>query len=345
MTEPYQNGYHQEDGYVKLYLPDGHLYKGRDEPVGGGEELWRYTGLPYGTLNWKPGDVGRPENGNGSDQKVLRVTDDELRSLGYPTGDVRYLLIIKGRPEDIPKFVHIYGMGISGKDHISDKLGFDIFGKSNEWFERQLQESGIHPVENLEYRPVRLGVLALQEYGLNSLRDIGTKKPINGKKLLVASEFPYLADLVLRKKVGVKSGSYEVIETKGQTESYAVSKDVDVILEVVESGNSLLANRLSAISFVLNSTPYFVVNNDTYGMFGDFVDELQTRLVRGKETLKEGEMGHLFRTRLSPDIVELDPHNFGDDTARGLLNRLFDSSAQRATQIMSTSPQGSAAAR
>ena len=323
MAEPSTNGYTEDRGYVKLYLPDGHLYRGKNEAIGGGEELWKHTGLPYGTLNWKDGDVGTTVSESGKGQ-MLVVPRKDLERLGYTPGNVNYLLIIKGRPEDIPKFVRRYGMGISGQDHISDKMKFDIFGRSRQWFEDQMRERGIHPVENLEYRPVRLGVLALQEYELKSLADIREKPPVNGEKLIIASEFPYLAGLVATEKIGLREGSFEVLTTTGQTESYAVSKDVDVILEVVESGKSTAANGLSVISFVLDSTPYFISNRGTYETFPEFTDELQRRLREGKESMRAGKMGYLFDDRLDPDIEELDPHSHeGNTTSSGLLCRLF----------------------
>ncbi len=331
--------FRQEEGFVKLYMPDGHLFEG------GGERIWKYTGLPWSTLNWTYGeDVGQPmkNGGNGyssdsSDTRnyVIGVSAKELKSLGYPTNNIGNLIIAVRRPHNIPEeqSVSSWGMGISGKDLIADRLHIDVLHHHDEnYFLEKVREKCIMPMGDLRYRPSRLAFAFPERYRIGKPEDIMRKSPINKKYLLIATEFPWLTKISLEDRnftgmkdiedarnsalregkdpneIEISPGEYfRIIETEGKTEPYAMIEDTDGIMDVGETFRTVRKHGLLPMEPVLmRSTPYFIVNAVTYDMFKEFIDELYSRISEGRDKLSEDdETRELFEDRNDPSLFRL----------------------------------------
>ncbi|MBI2172620.1 MAG: hypothetical protein HYT73_00215 [Candidatus Aenigmarchaeota archaeon] len=345
MTEPCKNGngYREDEGCLKVSLPYGHLFKAEGEAVGGGEELWKYTGLPYGMLNRREQDIGTPEGDGNGKSYVLSVSSDELKGLKYPTGDISRLILSIRAAQDVPGDVTRYGLGITGKDLLTDRLGLDIYEKPSvrrrfslrgpaedsaaveeKWFRRELKDRGIYPIENLEYRPAHLVFAFMEELDIRNVKDVKTslRIPVHGSRITIASEYPALAKLAMRHLA--KMSNFDILPTTGKTESYALARDVDGIVEVVESGNTMYANGLRPVRpLVMDvTTPYFVVNGKTYDnpAFKDFIKELRRRLSEGREYLRD-RMPELFEDKLNPSIFG-DPEK--DSDSEELCEELYE---------------------
>ncbi|MBI5061233.1 MAG: hypothetical protein HZB67_02885 [Candidatus Aenigmarchaeota archaeon] len=299
--------YHQDEGNAKIYLPDGHLYKGRGEKIGAGEEIWKYTKLPYGTLNHANyEDIGLKIG------DALFLDPEELKALGYSTDDMSQLLIIIRRPQQIPRSVRDEGMGITGKDWSADMLDIPLIngnGKNEDeyekWYVAELNERGIETPGSLKYRPSHLVLAFPRHYGIKTYEDAKMQVELLSRNLRVASEFETLARSVMRKRLGLGDRQYDLTVTHGKTETFAISGDSDCIIDVAESGNGLMDNRLRAINppVMQTSTPYFLINRSTREKFPDFTKELTERLYEGRDEVKKKHPS-LFEDKLDKRIYE-----------------------------------------
>ncbi len=302
----FQNGYPEEKGNLKVYLGAGHLFKAPGEDRGAGEEVWKHTGLPYGTLNYVDGEsVGELTTQNGSGGYMVKVSPKELESLEYPTGKVSNLLINIVNSMDVPNSVKVRGCGIAGKDVAYEKLKLPVGGQQDEDFRRQLKRYGVVDLGDLRFRPSVQGLVTLQRYGIRSFKDLADKTPNNGNKLVIASEYEHIAHYVMRRLVGLGLWrGYEVMKTTGKTESHVVNGDADAGVEVIQTGRTLRENSMCAVEKpVMNSTPHLLANEKTYEMFGPFLDELQKRLLSGVDELEsDAATRYLFEDMVDDSI-------------------------------------------
>ncbi len=295
---------------LKIYLPDGHLYKLDKEPIGAGKEIWEYTGLPYSMLDYDADrNVGTPTtqiNGNGNSNGngrgyVLRVSPREAESLGYPTGDMDSLYLIVRRPHNIPESIRQSGLGISGKDFFIDRLNLDdpLSDSSEAAFLDKLGEHGIVNATNLHYRPTSI-VLAFPLY--RKIREYEDMTEFKNNKLRIATEYPWIAERKVRGRCPEINGTLEIIKTDGKTEGYIPAGDSEGIVEVCETGNSIVDNSLNiVVPHVLDvSMPYIAFNKGNYEMFPEFCDELLKRVVYGRDMVKE-KYPELFTHSIRPD--------------------------------------------
>lgn len=161
--------------------------------------------------------------------EVLRAAGMDLdaaagdRALRYDAGDA---VIIEMRNADVPTYVElgVADAGVVGKD--------------------VLLESGSRLVE-----PVDLGFAACR---LSLIRPRGATGTIQR----VASKYPRLTGEYLRR---VGSGA-EVVKLSGNVELACVSGLADAVVDVVQTGATLVANDLEEVDVLLRSSARFVVN-------------------------------------------------------------------------------------
>ncbi|MFU8889113.1 MAG: ATP phosphoribosyltransferase [Trueperaceae bacterium] len=150
-------------------------------------------------------------------------TGGGARALRYDAGDAT---IIEMRNADVPTYVElgVADAGVVGKD--------------------VLLESGSQLVE-----PVDLGFAACR---LSLIRPRGAR----GTVQRVASKYPRLTADYLRR---VGSGA-EVVKLSGNVELACVSGLADAVVDVVQTGATLVANDLEEVDVLLHSSARFVVN-------------------------------------------------------------------------------------
>jgi ATP phosphoribosyltransferase len=136
------------------------------------------------------------------------------------------------KPRSIPQMV-AYGLldgGFCGRDLLEESS----YGEQ------------IHTAVDLKTHPVTLTVAAADPWILNNL----PKRPLR-----IATEFPQIAS----RWATSKGLAHMCINTWGSTEAW-VPEFCDIIIDVVETGNTLRANGLHVIDKLFESTTLFVVN-------------------------------------------------------------------------------------
>ncbi|MBM3303792.1 MAG: hypothetical protein FJY76_01750 [Candidatus Aenigmarchaeota archaeon] len=282
MAENTGRDYINQEGTLKIYLPDGHLADG------GLRDIWKATRLPYP----KPG------------KHPIFVESKELhKEYGFPKNHVDRLVLVCRRPHNIPDSVKNFGgLGVSGEDFIRDRLGVPID-------------------ENLEYMQ-RLGVLEVMDLGCRPATilaafprddDVYDAEEVKGfiervaeirrGKVRVASEFPVITRYALVEMFGVPEAMFETIKTDGKTEGYPSSGDSELIIDVAESGGQLLENGLRAVrpEIIRPTTPRVIVRTDIYTAHEPVVKELENRLQRGIRSYKRTN-SEAFRDKLSEEV-------------------------------------------
>ena len=166
------------------------------------------------------------------------------------------------RPQEIPTMVAegLYDVGITGKDWV---------GETN---------SDVEPILDLEYGRIRLVIAFPEKYSYKNLdamiADYGKKKKI----LRISSEYLTTASKFIKqcksykKYYGskdplivtpwVRLGTNKNVQIHlsfGATEAKP-PEDVDVIMDVTETGTTLKQNKLKIVDEVLTSTAHLIVN-------------------------------------------------------------------------------------
>ena len=151
------------------------------------------------------------------------AVSDSSRALRHDAGDA---ILIEMRNRDIPTYVElgVADAGVVGKDVLSE-LGSRLF------------------------TPVDLGFAACRLSLIRKRGDLGDLQR-------VASKYPNLAAEYLS-KIGSNA---EVIKLAGNVELACLTGLADAVVDIVETGNTLLANDLVEIDVIMRSSARFVVN-------------------------------------------------------------------------------------
>ncbi len=153
----------------------------------------------------------------------LRLELGGERTLRHEAGDA---VVIEMRNADVPTYVElgVADAGVVGKD--------------------VLLESALRI-----YEPVDLGFSACR---LSLIRPVGARGPLRR----VASKYPRLTLSYLR-SIG---SSAEVVYLSGNVELACLTGLADAVVDVVQTGGTLRANRLEEVDTLLHSSARFVVN-------------------------------------------------------------------------------------
>lgn len=152
----------------------------------------------------------------------LSLSEDD-RALTHDSADVRILVM---RNADVPTYVElgVADAGIVGKD--------------------VLLESG-----QTIYEPVDLNISHCR---MSFIRPVGANTEVRR----VASKFPKVSQDYLR-QIG---SSAEVIKLSGNVELACLTGLADAVVDIVQTGSTLRANRLEEIDVIFYSSARFVVN-------------------------------------------------------------------------------------
>jgi ATP phosphoribosyltransferase len=170
------------------------------------------------------------------------------------------------RPQDMPQQVAIgnFDLAITGRDRLFDHLV-------------QFPTSPVEEVVDLRR----------SQYGLAAIvKDVASdtvagaveewRRARPGMPIRVASEFPNIADHFARER---HLGRYSVIPIAGASEGY-VPDDAEILIEGIETGSSVRANKLTVLERFFESTNIVIANKRRpegalRGVFDKLVDQLR----------------------------------------------------------------------
>jgi ATP phosphoribosyltransferase len=163
------------------------------------------------------------------------------RTLKYDAGDA---LLIEMRNSDVPTYVElgVADAGIVGKDVLLE-MGSNI------------------------YEPVDLGIAVCR---LSLIRPLGESHVIRR----VASKYPKIT-LDYLHRIG---SSADVIKLSGNVELACLTGLADAVVDVVETGSTLKANRLEEVAVITQSSARFVVNRAALKLKADRLRPLIEKL-------------------------------------------------------------------
>lgn len=158
----------------------------------------------------------------------------------FPHVDDEELECILIRAQEIPRYVQsgVLDAGISGKDWIME-TGADVLEAAELVYAKQ------------GFRPIKL-VLAVPEDS-----EIKHIKDLQGKK--IATELVEVTKEFLR-----RNNIQACVEFSWGATEVKPPALVDAIAELTETGRSLKANNLRVIETILESTPRFIVNRESW---------------------------------------------------------------------------------
>lgn len=160
----------------------------------------------------------------------LKPAGDIGRLLRVPT-NVKGVSLLIIRPADVPTFVE-YGaadMGITGKDVLMEHGGEAL------------------------YEPLDLGIAKCR---LSVAQKKDTVLPDDGRRLRVATKYLELT----RRHFAAKGQQVELIKLYGSMELAPLVGLADVIVDLVDTGNTLRANGLVETEIITQITARMVVN-------------------------------------------------------------------------------------
>ncbi|MGH8455523.1 MAG: ATP phosphoribosyltransferase [Stenotrophobium sp.] len=178
----------------------------------------------------------------------LKPAGDIGRLLRVPTNVAGISLVII-RPADVPTFVE-YGaadMGITGKDVLMEHGGEAL------------------------YEPLDLGIARCR---LSVAQKKGAVLPSDGRRLRVATKYLELT----RRHYAAKGQQVELIKLYGSMELAPLVGLADVIVDLVDTGNTLKANGLIETEIIAQVSARIVVNKAAMKMKHALVQDWLTRL-------------------------------------------------------------------
>lgn len=148
--------------------------------------------------------------------------------------DIEIVLV---RSTDIPKLIedNTIQMGITGNDYYLES-----------W-------SNITEIVNLNLLCGNLCILTQKNSDLNTINDLFDKK-----RIVCYSQYSNLATLYLSKLIN----DFKCNKIDGAAETYLLLKKCDIIIDVVSSGQTYLANDLKVIHNIIPVSSHLYANND-----------------------------------------------------------------------------------
>lgn len=167
-------------------------------------------------------------------------------------GDHDTLRFLLAKPEDTPTYVE-YGaadLGVAGLDVVMES-GADV------------------------YQPLRLG-FGRCRLSVAAPSDLGDRPLRMRPHVRVATKYPHLA----RQYFLSRGLSVEIIALRGSIELAPAVHLADLIVDVVETGNTLRANGLEERRVIMESEAVLIVNRATHKLRLDEVNQVIQRLER-----------------------------------------------------------------
>jgi ATP phosphoribosyltransferase len=239
------------------------------------------------TLGLRPASAHAPRarlrlalpDGHAQSHTVAALQAAGIRTTGYAGGDVMRrpsmdlpdvdVKVI--RPQDMPQQVAIgqFDLAITGRDWLFDHLV-------------QFPSSPVEEVVDL--RRSRYGLAAI-------VKDVAAEDVAGAVRewrarsdgpIRVASEYPNIADHFARER---HLGRYSVIPIAGASEGF-VPDDAEILIEGIETGSSVRANKLTVLERFFESTNCVIANKRRPdGALRPIFDALVDRLAAGAAEL------------------------------------------------------------
>jgi ATP phosphoribosyltransferase len=161
-------------------------------------------------------------------------------------GDVRYFLV---KPSDVAIYVEngAADIGVAGKDVLLES------------------SADIYELLDLGFGKCRVAIAAPEGWmdrSVNTLR--------------VATKYPNIA----QKYYASKSRKIRVIKLNGSMEIAPCVNLADVIVDIVETGNTLKENNLRVVEQIAESSARFIANKSSYQFKGALIREIAEKLER-----------------------------------------------------------------
>jgi ATP phosphoribosyltransferase len=178
----------------------------------------------------------------------LRAALGDGRKLVHDLADLRVLIV---RPSDVPIYVEhgAADLGVAGRDVLEEE-GSDLY----------------RPLD-LGIGPCRLSVAEPEDH------------PVDERGLIhvrIATKYPHLT----RRWLESRGLFAEIIKLSGSIELGPLTGLCDRIVDLVSSGQTLVANHLREVEVIMKVTSVLVVNRASQKLHGAEIDQIVGRLRR-----------------------------------------------------------------
>ncbi len=180
------------------------------------------------------------------------------------------------RPQDMPRQVALgqFDLAVTGRDVLFDHLV-------------QFPSSPVEEIVDLGRSRYSLAVIVKDVPADNLADALVWWRSRSGGPIRIASEFPNIADHFARER---HFGRYSVIPIAGASEGF-VPDDAEILIEGIETGSSVRANKLTVLERFYESTNCVIANKQRpQGRLRPLFDDLVERLRAGAVELSTSSL-------------------------------------------------------
>jgi ATP phosphoribosyltransferase len=197
---------------------------------------------------------------------------DERTSVRRPRINIDVVDVKVIRPQDMPQQVAManFDLAITGRDRLFDHLA-------------QFPASPVEEIVDLGRSPYGLAAI-VKDVPADTIAGAVShwRRTRPGLPIRIASEFPNIADHFARER---RLGRYSVIPIAGASEGF-VPDDAEILIEGIETGSSVRANKLTILERFFESTNIVIANKKRpQGDLRATFDALIERLRSGVSTV------------------------------------------------------------
>lgn len=192
-------------------------------------------------------------DGHAQSHTIAALQMAGIRVFGYDEGTIvrRPQIDVEGvevkviRPQDMPQQVAIgqFDLAVTGRDWLFDHLV-------------QFPSSPVEEVVDLRRSIYGLAVIVKDVPADNVADALTWWRSRSGAPIRVASEYPNIADHFARER---HFGRYSVIPIQGASEGF-VPDDAEILIEGIDTGSSVRANKLTVLERFFESTNCVIAN-------------------------------------------------------------------------------------
>ncbi len=214
-------------------------------------------------------------DGHAQSHTIAALKMAGIRVFGYEDGtvvrrpqiDVEHVEVKVIRPQDMPQQVAIgnFDLAVTGRDVLFDHLV-------------QFPSSPVKEIVDLRRSIYGLAVIVKDVQADSVAGALKEWRARSDAPIRLASEFPNIADHFARER---HFGRYSVIAIQGASEGY-VPEDAEILIEGIDTGASVRANKLTVLERFFESTNCVIANKQPpSGALGATYDALIASLRRG----------------------------------------------------------------
>ncbi|MGH9458229.1 MAG: ATP phosphoribosyltransferase [Thermoanaerobaculia bacterium] len=183
--------------------------------------------------------------------------DLESRALRFATDGFEWIFV---KDADVPVYVEhgAADAGIAGIDQIEE------------------QRASVYQPLELPFGKCRLMLIGPE----------GSAGPEPARRTTIATKYPLLA----RERLGARAARAEIVTLQGSVELALVLGLADYIVDLVETGETIRANRLQPLEVLQEIAPRLAVNRETFRFKGPAVRALIENVSRALDARKIAEV-------------------------------------------------------